>query len=128
MNIVNPIGELNLDYLKKIVAVAENLWTKYVKPDWPATVHFFLTFIEAGARELDNSGLLNEDKKATLLEAAGKLYDDMVAGMLPIYLRPFNSYIKRFLVNVVLNVFVDYLVGKIHQIEQLQTQTSKEIK
>lgn len=52
------------------------------------------------------------DKKATVLDAAGKLYDKFFAPALPIWLKPFNSFIKKFVVNIVLSNVIDFIVQK----------------
>jgi len=53
-----------------------------------------------------------KDKKATVLFAIALLYDYIVARALPIYLRPFASSIKNFVIGVLVSELVNFIVSK----------------
>ena len=57
----------------------------------------------------DGSGT---DKKAMVLNAIGVVYDMISADFLPIFLKPFSTSIKSFLIDVVISNAIDFLVKK----------------
>jgi len=70
-------------------------------------VDVFIVLIEKEMPQLAGA-----DKKATVLNAAGFLYDALIANSLPIWLRPFNGQIKALLIDVVLSAIIDFIVSK----------------
>lgn len=52
------------------------------------------------------------DKKATVMIYIEKLYDEIVTTSLPLFLKPFNMPIKRFVIMVVISGAIDFVVSK----------------
>jgi|TARA_Y100000034_G_scaffold86053_1_gene103154 hypothetical protein len=52
------------------------------------------------------------DKKATVMVYVEKLYDEIVTLSLPIFLKPFNIPIKRFVIMVIVSGAIDFVVAK----------------
>jgi len=65
-------------------------------------------FIQIVDDKLDNGS----DKKATVMLYVEKLYDEIVTASLPVFLKPFNLPIKRFVVLVVISGTIDFVVSK----------------
>ena len=53
-----------------------------------------------------------KDKKATVLFAVALLYDYIIAQALPVYLKPFASKIKNFIIGVLVSELIDFIVSK----------------
>lgn len=113
-NIVNPIGTADVKQVEAFLRTILENWKNYVTKNWKAVAYFFFMSIDFIVTQLDNTNLLGADKKATVLDVLSKVYDAIVPGMLPLLIKPFNTQIKNFIFNVVINVFIDYIVGKIH--------------
>lgn len=64
------------------------------------------------------------DKKATVLNAISKLYDFTVQEALPIYLKPFASIIKNYIVYVLISNSIDWIVAKYQNGNWKPIQTS----
>lgn len=52
------------------------------------------------------------DKKATVIDAVGRLYDFTAAEVLPVWLRPFAAPIRQYVIHVLVNVTIDWVVSK----------------
>ena len=52
------------------------------------------------------------DKKATVLAALSMLYDFVVFNALPLWLKPFASQIKTFIITVLASELIDFVVAK----------------
>lgn len=53
-----------------------------------------------------------KDKKAAVMSVLEKLYDYVIAPAFPIFLKPFTSTIKKIVLNVIVNVTIDFFVSK----------------
>jgi hypothetical protein len=58
--------------------------------------------------QLDNG----PDKKATVLSAVAKLYDFVVAPVLPPWMQPFAPQIKKYIVYSIVSSAIDFMVAK----------------
>ena len=119
--------------IEKIENLANELatkWDSYVqveKPKWYAfwawgkskvssvEVSKFLLFaldqfIQFAEKEIPGS--TGADKKATVLLALAGLYDYVTVGTLPIWLLPFSSQFKMFLIYVIASGAIDVMVDK----------------
>jgi len=87
-------------------------WWKRIKGQWVKAISFIVAAGDYFIRKVDD--LLDEgpDKKATVLEALGEVYDSIVPGLLPFILKPFNKKIKSFVINVIASIMIDFFVGK----------------
>lgn len=52
------------------------------------------------------------DKKQIVINAINDLYDYVIASNLPILLKPFSGIIKKYFINVILSILIDYFVSK----------------
>jgi len=120
---LNPLGEvLHFDDLQKYLENLSKEWDEAVataKAAWPKAktdiidvTKFLLRCLDGlidFIERLSNSG---PDKKATVLAAVAVLYDYIVIGVLPIWLKPFASKVKLFIVYTVISAAVDFIVQK----------------
>jgi len=113
----NPVKSVLADSVHEVVQTWElnnpsPSWWKRIKGHWIKAVSFLVAAGDFLIRRVD--GLLESgpDKKATVLEAMEEIYDKIVAPYLPIWLKPFNSKIKHFVIYVVASIMIDFFVGK----------------
>lgn len=52
------------------------------------------------------------DKKSTVLLIMTYLFDKIISNSMPIYLKPFNILIKKFVINILLSILIDFIVNK----------------
>ncbi len=52
------------------------------------------------------------DKKATVMDAISRLYDYIIAGALPIWMKPFSGTIKDYVINGLVSSAIDWIVNK----------------
>lgn len=88
------------------------LWWSVKKASLVEATSFILNSVDELVKFVDDLIDQGPDKKATVLAAVGALYDYIAAEAMPIFLKPFNSYIKSFLVDVVVSSSIDFIVDK----------------
>jgi hypothetical protein len=117
----NPIGTPQLhvldDAIKEVLAVwkesaPESTWWTRAKGAWFTAVGFVIEAVDYLIRRVDDLLEKGADKKATVLKSLETVYDAIVPPLLPIWLKPFNSKIKHFVVYVVASLMIDFIVGK----------------
>jgi hypothetical protein len=123
---VHPVGQVKPQLLEEDVKDAIRLW-KINAPKstwwnrasgaWISAVGFIIRATDYFIRKIDELIPEGEDKKATVLDALGKVYDVIVPTLMPIWVRPFNKKIKDFIINVVASLLVDFIVSKYHESE-----------
>lgn len=52
------------------------------------------------------------DKKATVLNAIGRLYDYIVIEAMPVWMKPFSKSIKNYIINDLVSTAIDWIVDK----------------
>ena len=87
-------------------------WWRKIKGHWIKAISFLVAAGDYFIRHIDNLLENGPDKKATVLEALGKVYDAIVPPYLPFFLRPFNNKIKKFALEVIASIMIDFFVGK----------------
>lgn len=107
-------------------------WWSRAKGAWVGAVRYLVAATDYFIRNVEGAILTGPDKKATVLDALGKVYDSIVPGFLPIFLSPFNSKIKSFVVGVVCSLMIDFIVSKYREgvwgtTEPTQPQQSTEV-
>ena len=119
----DPIGVENQEVLNDSIQVVIDTWKteEITKQKWSKVKGAWITAINyvvsAGDYFIQQVDVLmvsekGEDKKATVLAALSKVYDNIVSPFLPIWLRPFNSRIKDFVIYVLASIMVDFFVSK----------------
>jgi hypothetical protein len=119
---VDPVGEAKdseqvsgfIDGLKKkwdTVTVALGKRSKismvYVTKFLLGTLDGLIVFVDGLM-----GGESGADKKATVIAAVVVLYDYVVAQALPIWLKPFATSIKTFIIYTVISIAIDWIVSK----------------
>ena len=121
----NPIGKVRAGILDEQVNEIVGLWQednpeppkwwefwKRLTGQWYAAVRYIIASVDYFVRVIDDLLESGADKKASVLESLGQVYDSIVPFLLPIFLRPFNTQIKSFVINVIASLMIDFIVGK----------------
>lgn len=87
-------------------------WQFWKRVNFKAVTNFLLKCLDDLVAYMIEKNIPGADKKATVLVTLEKIYDYAIAGLLPIYLRPFATPIKSFIFNVVLSASIDWIVEK----------------
>lgn len=117
----NPVGVSYLDLIKKeideVIAVwnqhnPTSSWWSRAKGAWVSAVKFVMRATDYLIKVVEEKVPGGANKKATVMAAIGLLYDSIVAPLLPAYLKPVNSRIKVFVLNVLVSLTIDFIVEK----------------
>ena len=103
---------LSSDWDEKIKTINEKWWNLNKTRISIATIFLLSSLDELIiiADEVIYSG--GADKKATVLYGIDKLYNYISLEALPIWLRPFATVIKQYVIYTLVSNFIDYIVGK----------------
>jgi hypothetical protein len=116
-NNLNPVGTVaNVPGFNDLVEKMKAKWLELKKQIGDTNAAIVIQFLSKCLDDLIvylvEHQIPGQDKKATVINAFSKIYDVVVVGSLPIFLRPFNSTIKNFVINVLLSHFIDFIVEK----------------
>lgn len=119
---VNPIGKVQLipEFEEKIIELS-NQWDEKIKNSnsWfknKVSITTITLFLLGALDELIVT--INEflesgpDKKATVLNGLDRLYEYVLREGIPIWLRPFASVIKNYIIYSLASSAIDYFVAK----------------
>lgn len=117
----NPVGNVvTLPGLQELLqqmlqtwseeAVQIPWWQVWKTGDRTQVVKFLVKCLDDLVNFVAEHNIPGPDKKATVLDAIGKLYDTVVAVSLPFFLRPFSGMIKNFVVNTLIAAAIDWIV------------------
>lgn len=114
---VNPVGRVvAVPGLDALVAKMKDGWTGVkqglARVPWSAVTNYLLKCFDDLIVYLVEHDIPGADKKATVMNAVGQVYDWVIAGMLPVYVRPFSGLIRGFVVNNLASAAVDWVVAK----------------
>jgi hypothetical protein len=113
---LNPVGKsVNVPGLDDLIAKMAEVW-KDLKAKGSVNsamaVQFLNRCVDTMVVYLVEHEIPGEDKKATVLESISKLYDIVMIGMLPMYLKPFAKAIKGFVMSILISNGIDWIVEK----------------
>lgn len=120
MEDINPIGQVHNvpEFENKVLELTAN-WqsqTTDKKANLSQITLFLLGALDQLVYTID--GLLDKgiDKKATVLAGMERLYDFVQSSaFVPLWLKPFLSVIKSYVIYVLLSIFIDWMVSKYRQ-------------
>lgn len=137
----NPVGEVKQSaVIDQFIESMKALWeSTRTKPAWwkfwqrmsPVPVTNFLLkclddLIAYVDQIVDTSGA---DKKATVLNAIGKIYDYIAIEALPLWAKPFSTAIRSYIIDTMISSAIDYIVEKYRHgswrpkpVEEIQAQ------
>lgn len=103
---------LSNDWDEKIKTISKKWWSVNKTRISLATIFLLNSLDELiiFANEVVKSS--GADKKATVLDGIDKLYDYVALEAFPIWLRPFATVIKQYVIYTLISSFVDYIVEK----------------
>lgn len=92
----------------------QSRWTTQVSvKDNAVAVEFLTNAVDELIKYVEQSfSISGEEKKEMILNVFGGIYDTVVVGLLPFWLRPFSGTIRKFVVETVANVLIDFIVAK----------------
>lgn len=114
---LNPIGKVASvpgfgDLVEKMKSVWADLKGQTVGVNWTIAVQFLSKCIDDLVVYLVEQKIPGEDKKATVIDAIGGIYDKVAAAVLPFWLKPVSFLIRRFVINVLISHAIDMIVSK----------------
>lgn len=118
---VNPIGKIfNLDevtsytdsVVKKWKEINTGSWWKFWSLDWTKATGFLILSVDELIRIVEKLVQFGPDKKATVLDALGKLFDTIVLTSAPFWLKPILSASKSYIINTLCSMLIDWIVSK----------------
>lgn len=138
---VHPVGQvIDDEHISRFVETMKTLWdSTKEKVEWwkfwkrvsPVPVTNFLLkclddLIAYVDQIVDASG---EDKKATVLNAIGRIYDYVVREAMPLCLVPFSGVIRAYIINTLASAAIDWMIQKYRHgnwrpkpVEEIQSQ------
>lgn len=120
----NPVGmPIEDEAIDNFILIMSSLWdeetekTPWYKPwrriSFTRVTAFLMKSLDDLIAYVDDYIDANgADKKATVLAAIGRLYDYVVIQAMPVYLKPFSSSIKTYIVNDLIATAIDWIVDK----------------
>lgn len=116
----NPIGTpQKIDSVEMILESYMKMWdeTKDRKSFWAKfnsskITNFLMKALDDLIIAVNESNILGEDKKATVIDATDRLYDYIVKEAIPLWLVPFAGVIKQYIITVLVSNAIDWIVSK----------------
>lgn len=119
----SPIGSVVADQSIDIfVANMQKMWNDANQPggisrfwkkvNFTSVVSFLIQCLDELVNYFIEHNIPGADKKATVLSTLSIIYDHIITGTLPIWLKPTAPLIKKFIFNVVLSASIDWVVNK----------------
>lgn len=134
-NTVDPVGQPQQDeFVQNFIDTFKKIWddTKVDVPWWkfwkrinftPVT-NFLIKALDDLVAYFIEASIPGQDKKATVLDTVGKLYDYIV--MVPLFLRPFSGSIRNYIINTLVSASIDWLIEKYNN-GQWKPKTQEEV-
>ena len=125
----NPVGDVYIiDTIESQIDALKTRWdelTSHIeKSQWwevwkwgqrtslTAVSDFLIKALDDLIHEVDSVLDNGADKKATVLDAIGRLYDYVIREAMPIWLRPFGSQVKTYIIEQLVSTAIDWIVDK----------------
>lgn len=133
--VANPIG--NPQVVEAVEVILESYmrtWDKtkskwnWLKFDSSKITNFLMKALDDFIVAVDSSGLLGEDKKATVLSATDRLYEYIVREAMPIWLMPFAGVVKKYIIYVLISNAIDWIVSKYKEVWKPRSMRPWEVK
>lgn len=120
---VHPVGDIvkddNLEkFIEAMVAVWDenkvvpHWWQFWKKVNFHKIANFLINCLDDLISYFIAHNIPGADKKATVLHVLGRVYDVIIVGVMPLYLKPFSLAIRSFILNVVVSSAIDWIVDK----------------
>lgn len=121
-NPINPIGdEKSTTDINSFLNILKKKWDELTISlketgtfSFKSAVKFLFFSLDALIMFAENvlPGETGADKKATVLMGVGILYEYVLKQFLPLWLRPFATSIKTFVVSTLCSIAIDWIVSK----------------
>ena len=90
-------------------------WFDQRKSDLVNGAMFLVSSVDDLINLVEEFVISGPDKKQLVLESISKIYDYIIAEAMPFFLKPFNPYIKNFIVDFVISNLIDFFVNKYNE-------------
>lgn len=119
----DPVGVAHVDEnIENFIKTMAEIWNedKEISAWWKIwerisiskVTNFLLAVLDDLIAYVDDVLESGPDKKATVLAAIDSLYDIVIIGALPIWLKPFSSAIKKYVIQEMISPAIDWIVDK----------------
>ena len=117
----NPVGEPHrIEDVENKVQFYCRLWDSRKSPGsmWlpkasvSTVTNFLLMALDDFVMVVSTAVISGPDKKATVLDAIGRIYDYTMAEALPIWLVPFAGVLRQYIIYVLISNAIDWMVAK----------------
>lgn len=115
---IDPVGEVqDSSKLNAFIATLKEKWLEYKQSlinrvNLVDVTKFLIMSLDGLIVLVDGLIEKGADKKATVLIAVANLFDYVSKEAVPMWLKPFMSGIKQFVVYTVVSILVDWIVAK----------------
>lgn len=114
--IPNPYIDMFIDSMKAIwdSTKIKNSWYNFWgKTTLTPVTDFLLKCLDDLIEYVDQiDNISGSDKKATVLAAIGIIYDYIIREAMPIWLRPFSTYVRNYVINILISHAIDWIIEK----------------
>lgn len=87
-------------------------WMPKIQMDLVKVTKFLLNCLDGLILFIDRLVDNGPDKKATVLAAIAILYDYIIKGALPIWMLPFATKVRQFIIYTLISTAIDFMVSK----------------
>lgn len=126
--IANPVGVIQ--QLEAVDNYVDNMAAKWIEEENPDKISWWQFWKRVGLEQYQKAtsfilGAIDDliayvddkidngaDKKATVLNAIGRLYDYVMVEALPIWLKPFAASVRTYIIDTLCSSAIDWIVGK----------------
>jgi hypothetical protein len=124
--VVNPVGQLQQvpevdDYIEKLIkdwlveknASQPSWWQAWKKEAYLyKATKYIVCAVDNLINIVESKIPKGADKKAVVLASIALLYDSVMNGVLPVWLKPFSGRVKYILIYVIISTLIDWTVAK----------------
>lgn len=90
-------------------------WQVWKQVSFIAITNFLLARLDDLIGYVDGFIDSRVDKKATVLDAAARIYDNIIYQAMPFWMKPFSPLVRAIVIGQILPAAIDFMVGKYRQ-------------
>jgi hypothetical protein len=118
---INPVGKVcQIEEINLKVEEYKKMWNDMIhaKSIWKSKVDlskvtvFMLLVMDDFVNIISTKAIPGADKKATVLDALDKVFEYVVKEAVPVWLKPFISPLKNYVVYILMSTAIDWMVDK----------------
>jgi len=90
-------------------------WQVWKKVSFVSITNFLLARLDDLIAYVDNLIASRVDKKATVLDAIVRIYDNIIYQAMPVWLKPFSPLVRAIVIGQIIPAAIDFMVSKYHE-------------